>query len=303
MNTLGDVFLAAVAPIVIMAGIGFVAARTGVITDARPLARASLYVFLPALTFLAVANSSLDVREVATLVFFAWAIAAVLGVTGWAIARGCGFERLTRSAFLISVITVNAGNYGIPLNQFAFGKDSVVRATIYYVATLLVTNTVAIFIAARGSSGVRASLARVFRMPLIYAAVLGLAVNRAQVALPDLAVKPLQLLSNAAVPTMLTLLGVELARVRLAHERSLLGMASVLKLAAAPVFAVALASWMGLEGLTRSVVIVQSSMPTAVGAALISVELDTRPLLVGSAVLVTTLASVVTLTILVTLLR
>lgn len=44
-------------------------------------------------------------------------------------------------------------------------------------------------------------------------------------------------------------------------------------------------------------------MPTAVGAALMAFELNARPTLVSSVVLVTTLGSLVTLTVLVGLLR
>ena len=53
--------------------------------------------------------------------------------------RGCAFDHLHGSAFLLSVMTVNAGNYGIAVNQFAFGVEALSRATIYYIATLIVT--------------------------------------------------------------------------------------------------------------------------------------------------------------------
>ena len=58
----------------------------------------------------------------------------------------------------------------------------------------------------------------------------------------------------------------------------------------------------GFEGAARNVAVLQSSMPTAVGAALVAVEFNVRPTFVSGAVLVTTLGSAVTLTILLLLL-
>jgi predicted permease len=52
----------------------------------------------------------------------------------------------------------------------------------------------------------------------------------------------------------------------------------------------------------RNVAVLQSSMPTAIGAALVAVEFNLRPALVSGAVLVTTLGSAVTLSILLVLL-
>jgi len=128
-------------------------------------------------------------------------------------------------------------------------------------------------------------------------------VNHLGWKIPDPVLHPLRLLSTAAVPSMLTLLGVELARSRLGREGVALSAVLGMRLIAAPVMAMVVAQLLGLEGLTRNVAIVQSSMPTAVGAALMAVEFNAQPSLVSGAVLVTTLGSLVTLTLLLGVLR
>jgi predicted permease len=298
MNPFVNAFLNVLTPIFIVAGLGYLAVRVGLLTDSRALSRVALYIFIPALTFSSLVKSKLPAEEFFILFFFAWIIAAAQGLFGWLIARGFSFDRLTQSAFLISIITLNAGNYGLPLNQFAYGAEGLTRATAYFIASSIVTQSLGVFIASRGTRNLRASVGQVFKMPLVYAALTGLIVNRTGVVVPDLIFRPLDLMAQAAVPTMLTLLGVELARARITRDQIALNLVVGMKLLAAPLMAFALAALLGLQGLTRNVAIVESSMPTAVMAALIAVEFDTLPALVSSAVLITTLGSVLTLTIL-----
>jgi predicted permease len=97
---------------------------------------------------------------------------------------------------------------------------------------------------------------------------------------------------------MLTILGIELAGVTIENDRAAIGMAAFAKLIIAPIVAFALAAFMGLQGITRAVCIVESSMPTAVMASIIAVEFDARPKIVTGVIFVSTLLSVVTLTVL-----
>jgi hypothetical protein len=298
-----NIFGTVLVPVLLLAAVGFLITRRGLIEDSRSVSRVALYVLLPALTFSAVAKSDLRADESFVLVVFAWAMAGLQGLLGFSLARCLSLNPLDSGALLLSVMTVNAGNYGIAVNQFAFGPPAVSRATLYYVATLLVTYVGAVLVVTPSVHGLRVSARKVLTMPLIYAAAAGLAVNQTGLVVPEPILRPIQLAGSAAVPTMLLLLGTELARARVQHDALTLSVACTLRLIVAPFLAFAAARVLGVEGLTRDVAVVQSSMPTAVGAALVAVELNSRPSLVSSSVLVTTLASVVTLTILLGLLH
>jgi predicted permease len=198
MNPFVNAFLNVLTPIFIVAGLGYLAVRVGLLTDSRALSRVALYIFIPALTFSSLVKSKLPAEEFFILFFFAWIIAAAQGLFGWLIARGFSFDRLTQSAFLISIITLNAGNYGLPLNQFAYGAEGLTRATAYFIASSIVTQSLGVFIASRGTRNLRASVGQVFKMPLVYAALTGLIVNRTGVVVPDLIFRPLDLMAQAA---------------------------------------------------------------------------------------------------------
>ena len=75
-------------------------------------------------------------------------------------------------------------------------------------------------------------------------------------------------------------------------------MAVGIKLLVTPILALGLAAVMGLTGLTRSVSVLEASMPTAVVASLIATEFRARADFVTSVVFLTTLGSTITLTLL-----
>ncbi len=294
LNALTTIIL----PILLVAAFGFVLGRTQLITDARPLARAGLYFFSPALVLNSIAHSKISSSDFVTLLVYSFVVTAAMGLLGYVLGRLLNFDRLLLSAFLLSVMFVNAGNMGLPFNQFAFGQVGLVRAAVFFVGSSILIQTVAIFIACRGRYTVGQSIAAVFKMPLVYAAVLGILLNRLDWTLPEPISRALDLSAAAAVPLMLVILGLELAWVRLQDAPLPVLLATVLKLIVTPAIALICAELMGLRDITRAVAVLEASMPTAVNASLIAVEFDTRPDFVTSAVFTSTLGSIITLVLL-----
>src|SRR5690606_24086341 len=143
-----------------------------------------LYFFSPALAFRSLSGSTVSTSDVVSIVVFAFSMAVMVGVLCLGISRVFKFDRLLTSAFLLSILFVNAGNYGIPFAQFAFGTEGVARAAIYFTANSVLANTLAVYIATAGHSDMRKSLLAVVKMPLAYAALAGLLFNTLGWSLP-----------------------------------------------------------------------------------------------------------------------
>jgi predicted permease len=301
LSSLASILFNIILPIALVAAVGFVLARRLDI-DARPLSRVMLYFFTPALIFSSAYGTQLS-REYITIGIFAFAITAVMGIVTWAIIKLMRYDRLTGSAFALGVLFVNAGNYGLPLILFAFGQEGLARAALYFAVSAILTQTLAIFIASRGRANAREAMLNVFKMPLVYAVTLGLAFNLTGLTVPEPIMKSVDLVSGAAVPVMLTILGIELARATLGNDRRTIGLATMAKLVVTPLVAFPLAALLGLAGVGRAVAIIEASMPTAVMASIVAVEFDARPKLVTGIVFVSTVASMITLTILLGILR
>jgi predicted permease len=298
MVTLVSALTTIVLPILLVASAGFVLQRTQLIADSRPLARMALYFLSPVFVLNSIAHSRLSSSDLVSLFAYTLLMAAVMGTIGYALARLLNFDRLLTSAFLLTLMFVNAGNIGLPFNQFAFGAAGVARAAVYFVGNSILSQTLAIFIASRGRQSVRHSLAAVMKMPLAYAALAGIWMNLSHWLPPDPLARALDLAGNAAVPVMLVILGLELARARLGNTPLPVLLATILKLVVTPAVALLLAEVMRLQDVTRAVAVLEASMPTAVMASLIAIEFDTRSEFVTSVVLMTTLGSILTLVLL-----
>lgn len=301
LTALASILINIITPIVLVALVGFVLAKK-LGLEARPLSRTMLYFFTPALVFSSTYRANLN-AEYVSIGVFAIIITLFMLVVAWSIAKVMKYDRLTSSGFMLGVLFVNAGNYGLPLILFAFGQDGLVRAAFYFTMSAIFTQTLGIFVAARGHANARDALMNVFKMPLVYAAVLALAFNMTHIAVPEFLMKSIDLAKDGAVPVMLVILGIELARVTMENDRRVIGLATFTKLILVPIFAFPLAALMGMTGVTRAVCIIEASMPTAVMASIVAVEFDARPKLVTSIIFATTLTSIVTLTILLGILK
>jgi predicted permease len=290
-----------VLPVFLVMGLGALASRR-VHIEPRTLSSLIIYIFSPALVLDGISTSALQAGEIGRIFATAIGLAIIMAGLSYGIARLAGFDRRLQSAFMMTAILINAGNYGLPLNEFAFGQVGLDRAMIYYVMTAVVANTFGVFLASRGEASAKESFLNVFRVPLVYGLIVGLALNFGGVALPAPIARATHLVGQAAVPGMLIMLGLQLARVSFKGQLKPILMASGLRLVAAPIITVGLAALFGLTGVTRSVSIVESAMPTAVITSVLAAEFNADGEFVAGVILVSTLASLLTLSVLLSLL-
>jgi malate permease and related proteins len=161
----------------------------------------------------------------------------------------------------------------------------------------LAVNSLGVFFAARSKANVRGALIQVAGNPALYALALGLIVHYAGWQLPLAITRATETLGRAAVPTMQTVLGIQLATLAFTRQHwRAMGWASFLSLVAAPALAALFVIPLGVTGLPRQVAILECAVPTAVSAAIVATRYDSEPSLVSGTVLVTSLASLATVT-------
>lgn len=293
---LTQVFIDVLLPIFLIFGVGFVLGKKKN-PQPQPIAHVSIYVLLPSLVFISFLNrdilSSLTVTGLYIVVF-----TGIMYVLSVAVCRVLKYDRALESGFLLSVLFTNSGNYGVPLCTFAFGEEGMVNALAYMMYGSVIMYTFAVFIASRGTLPVRESLTNIFKIPLIYAVGLAAVFSYFSVDVPSFIDAPIGLLGSAAIPVAMVLLGIQLSRTSMHNEYKPLVLSSVIRLCVSPLVGIAITHFMGVEGLLRSVLIIESSMPTAVNSALIAIEFDAEPGFVSSAVLVSTILSILSLAVL-----
>lgn len=288
-----------IVPILLVAGLGFWFGRQFQ-PDPRTLSRVAIYLFSPALVFKSSANSTLQPGEIGQILIFVVLLFTIITLLGRALASvQRALSPATQSAFILSILMANSGNFGLSFVEFSFGQAGLQIAVLVVVMTSIMSNTLGIYLASSGTASIKQGILNILKVPMIYATVLGFVVNFAGIEVPLPLTRSIELLSQAAVPIMILLLGVQLARISFRSEfrsfSSALAVASATRLLVTPAIILLLAALLGVSGMTRNVLLVQLSTPTAVYATLLATEFGSNAEFVTASVLITTLASVISL--------
>jgi hypothetical protein len=298
-----NIFVTVLLPLLIVVGGAYLLGRYRRL-DPTPLASTAFYLLNPALVFVSLSTTSVTVDVLGRLFLLKVATNLLILVIVRVVGAQMRLAPTMISALLLSTVFCNSGNFGLSVTEFAFGKEAVAFALVCFITDNLMLNSLGVYLGARGRASVRGAALQVLGNPAIYAIPLGLAAHEFGWVLPIPFSRALEMLSRATVPTMLMVLGMQLAK--LPFDRSylkLIGVASLMRLAIAPVLAIVLTIPLGLTGLPRQVSILESAVPSAVMANIVANRYNTEPNLVAGSVLVTSLASLLTITLLLSLMH
>ncbi len=293
-QTLLPIFVETVLPVFLVAAAGYLLAWR-MPMDGRSLGRLLFWLATPALVFRSLYQMEIDFVALQQIVVVGASVTITTGLLGWLV--GFDQDRRRRAAIVLTSAVSNNGNMGIPICFFAFGQPGLALGSLYYVVSSFLSNTVGVAVASSGQTPLRQSLANSLRVPMLYAATAGLLFNRLGGELPQPLFRSIDLMANAAIPGMLVLLGIQLHAAPLGQGYGIITRSAVVRLLAAPLLAWLLTSLLGVDGVERSVIILQAAMPTAVMSAVLATEYDAAPKLVATVIFVTTVASMLTLSV------
>lgn len=295
------IFVNVVLPVFIVAGMGYLLKRHLDLAIA-PLNQTVLYVLMPAFIFTSLLPVDFRSEEPLRITAFAFLLAIVMLLIGFAVARAARLDRPTANALALTAALPNLGNYGLSVVLLAFGQPGLAAGTLLLAVQMLYGLALAVFIASSGSAPLGRAVAEVFRQPVIYAVVAALALNLAGITPPEFVMSALTLPSQAAIPVMLIVLGMNVAGTSGIEQPALVSLAVFVRLVVGTLVGWLLAVALGIDGVARDVMIVGAAMPTAVFTILTATRYNARPRFVGDVVVVSTLVSIVTVTVVLALL-
>ena len=308
-----SVFTSAILPIVAVGGVGYLLGSVrDVDTDA--LNTVTVYVLAPALVLYSLATTTLGQSTLARLTVAVVAFHLLAILVAEVAGRAVGASRTALAALVLVTAFPNTGNYGIPVSNFAFGATGRATAVVALSVQAVLIYTVGVYVAGRGSGGgVLAGVRRVFSVPLVYAVAVALLARWFGVVPPtdSTAMTTLQLVGDSAIPVMLLLVGIQLARTDVGSTLSAVGGAVGLKMVVAPILGASVAVAVGFsDPVVARTFVLETAMPSAVTPVILVGEFAEGEVagvpvteFVSTAILATTLASVVTLTAVIAILR
>lgn len=278
--------------------------RTVGILDANRTNRlnaVAYYVALPALVFVATYDQAIS--ALVSLELFVGVIAVFIGTAGlaWLVHRNRS-SNARRSVAVIQSYHSNIGYLGVPLIAATFddGVTAIASAILGFGALVQVPLTVSILVLVNGTSTrVRDQVWNLATNPVLLALLAGIAIGSFGMPVHGTVVYGLDALATLALPLALLCVGASLDLDFPDVDPFATGAVTVVKVAAVPVIAWLVFSLLAVDSDTFTAAVVMLSMPTAVSTYVFAGELGGDERFASLNVFVTTVASVVTLFVLI----
>ena len=287
-------------PIFIVLIIGVVI-QTKFKLDLQTIAKLNIYVFIPAFIFVKLYETTISPLLFMTVILYLLIFVFVLYITGFIMARVLKLDPKKRVTFTNSVIFFNSGNFGVPVNDLVFKSDPF--ATSIQVIVLMFQN---IFLFSYGvfslqslDSGKLRALFAYFKMPVMYAMLLGVLFNWYEVNVSALVMIPVTYLADGMIALALLMLGMQVAEMKISKGLGSVYASLVIRLVAGPFIALCLIYLFGISGMLAQALFIASAMPTSVNTAVIAQEYKNHPDYAAQIVLFSTVFSAITVSIII----
>lgn len=264
--------------------------------EPRAFGRIIFYILYPVLILNLLIQNKLSVVSILKTSGYAVCVLAVTCLLAILVGMLCKLKRPILIAVVLTSVFANSGNYGLPLISFAFGQDALAYASIYYITTALLFNTLGVLIASMGHLDFKSALIGMLKVPTIYAILIAIIIIQTGWVMPVSLEHTISLVAGGAIPCMLILLGLELQRSQWNRNILAISISNLIRLVIGPAIGWGLSLVFGLKGSARQSGIVDAALPTAVMTTVLATEYKLDTSLVTAIVFTSTLLSPLTLT-------
>lgn len=278
--------LQVVAPVFLLAGIGFVWVKVGLEYRIQFVTQLAMTLSLPCLIFVSLMQTEIDPAALGALSFASVAAYGAITVVMLVLVAAM---RLNIRTYAAPLIFGNTGNLGLPLALFAFGDVGLSYAIIVFAIMALWSYTFGIWLVAGAGS-----FSKVMKEPLVWGTVLGALFLWQGWETPLFLTNALDLVGQMAIPMMLITLGVAVARLSVQGLMQAATL-SALKLAVCTAIAWGVGSYFGLDPIAFGVLVLQVATPVAVTSYLLAEKYGAQSENVAGLVVASTLMSVLAL--------
>ncbi len=167
--------------------------------------RLNLDVFVPALVFSSLSDTSFNLSEHVSLAVAGLIVVLLAGLVAWIIAKNSNYAFRTIAP---PMMFHNAGNVGIPLMNLAFGKAGLVTGLVLFLIGNVTHYGLGSVLLSRENWWSVLS-----KQAVLWAAALALIINSMQISIAPMIMLPISMLGQIAIPLMLFSLGVRLVKI------------------------------------------------------------------------------------------
>ncbi|WP_294894743.1 MULTISPECIES: AEC family transporter, partial [unclassified Sulfuricurvum] len=182
--------------------------------DDRTITLLSVYFLQIFLTFWGLLKRPIDTELLAApSLYLAITIISLLLMIP--LARMLFSEPKERSIATVAALIGNTGNLGIPLGIALFGEESIPYTTLINLVNVFVVYTIGVFYYSRGEFSVKGSLLNILKLPVLWAALVAIALNLIGYVPSPAVDKTLMMGAYASMTMQLVLFGIYLYGIKL----------------------------------------------------------------------------------------
>ncbi|WP_228199800.1 AEC family transporter [Aliarcobacter cryaerophilus] len=255
--------------------------------DEKSLVLISLYFLQPIMIFWGLTKEPINYEFILSPIFFIFCMASTL-LLMLLYSKFIFSSKTDENIFLATALIGNTGNLGIPLGIALFGEQSVPYTSIINIANIFFMYTISIYFFAREQFNFKQSLKSIFKIPVIWFALLALAVNYYKVPIPKEFDFALEMGAYTSLTLQLIIFGTYLYSVKIKTIPWKLSLQiSFVKHILLPIIGILIIiSFTNLNSMVASILIMELMMPLAVNNVNFSVIYNTKPTDVAATILV-----------------
>ena len=231
-----------------------------------------IYVTGPALTFTLLLNQEIILEE---LSFLFIGVGIVMFITGVIMKLFLLSEKINKNNLVLPAIFVNSGYLGLPLVLFALGEAGLSKAILVDSIATIFMFSIGVYLVQNNSMKKTEKILAIFKLPLIYSVIFGLAFNFASIEIPQLIFAPLELIGRATIPLALLALGAKLGKIKVATLKVPL-VTVVIRLIGGFLVSFGIIKIFALDSLTASVFLLIMVMPPAVNSFVLNQKFGSK---------------------------
>lgn len=257
--------------------------RVNIQQPAQIMINLVIYFLFPVFVLFTVWSEPLESLLLVRVAAVAAGVIACGLILAWLFAR---IYKLPYRDYSLPIIFINSAYLGIPVNTYILGTTATAYAIIFDIVPTIAMFSVGVALVAKENK-----IKEVIKMPLVYAALIGLFLNYRQVPVAAPLLKMIFYMKHITMPLILLIVGYELRPFKAMMMPKVI-IASLLRMAGGLLAALLLVHWLNLEGLPAMVCLISASMPSAVNSYLLAKKYQANAEFTSAVVAMSTLISV-----------
>ncbi|MDI6643877.1 MAG: AEC family transporter [Methanobacteriaceae archaeon] len=287
--------------IIVMIAIGYLLRKRGILDseDSQTLNKIVINLSIPSLIFLAMYTADLsDIHILVLIPFICLLLGTISGIIGYLFAKAKGYSYKTRWSIIITTAMVNSGFLGYPVILGVFGAQGLIRAIFYDMGSIILFIGFGILFMMIFKSKSSDIIKKTFLFPPLWGVLFGIIFNLLNIEIGFFE-NIIDYLSGAAIPLIMISLGLSLQARDIKGYIDVASFVSFIRLIFAPLMALVIVYLIGIDGLERSVIIVEAAMPSAMLSLVLAINYDLDVNAVAASIFLTTVLSMITIPLLI----